>query len=1145
MTQYSHPYPYPGLRPFQKREAELFFGREEQIEGLLGKLWKNRFVAVVGASGCGKSSLVNAGLLPALDMGFMLEAGEDWRIAVFRPGSRPVWNMAEAVYRALSENPDEMPDPADIAFAAAGLRGGPLGIAEAFREARLPEETNLLVLADQFEEIFRFREQQDVNEAIAFVELLLVSARVKNMRIYTAITMRSDYLGDCALFSELPEAMNNSQFLVPRLTRDQLRAAIAGPAAQFDKTVDPYLVSRLLNDMKADPDQLPLLQHALMRMWAAGEPLDVKLYESAGGLENALSRHADQIYEQLTREQQGIAGILFRCLTERSRGKRDTRRPVRLAEPAEIAGAEVQAAAEVAEIFRAKDRNFLTPPPGKVLDADTVIDISHESLIRQWKRLKDWVEEEAESADRYRVLESTALRWQKGEAGLWGSPDLDVALEWKERRKPSLQWARRYGKDFDLAMRFLDESEEKRAADEEAKRREYLERTTNLFDTYIIHASLLSKVEDYAAARETLSKTYALDKDMPEQRRHARNLMNWYADLMGGTADKVYEGAGAKLMNVAVSPDGNLLAGVGEKGTVVLFDETSGDVVKRLEGHLNKDTSAECDVKGVVFHPEGKWLATSGGDEKIILWSMPEGNILEQWEAPAKVWALALSPDGKTLASGGTDNAITLWDAETGKELKKLEGHEDSVSGLAFSPDGNLLASASYDRTAIIWDLKTRKEKHVLRGHSGNVKRVAFHPDKDILASSSSDKSIILWNVNTGRPMAQFLGHLNYLAGLMYIDKGRRLVSGSHDRTLRLWDTETSVTLRVLQGHVAGVTGVTAKGDSIYSAANDGTIRRWKIHPAESPLEKGMNRAQVVDLENELASSAISPDGNKVSVGFADGKLKMFSLPDLKLLWENTKAHSAKTKRIEFSPDGKYLASAGFDDLIKLWNTGTGELIQTFKGHDDAVHAVAFSPDGKFIASASYDGKIGLFKIGKEEGELFPAHVGEVYSVAFDASGKKLVSAGSEEGEIKLWNIQKSKPELIKEFPKSGQKILWAAISPDGRRVAAVGRDLLVHIFNANTGKAEHAFVGHEQAIWRVEFSPDGGQVATVSSDGTLRFWDLETKTELFSIRLPSHRSPPTPLWDFSFRCTGDCWLAVPLTSGKLVLYRMEGVYGD
>ena len=459
-------------------------------------------------------------------------------------------NLAESLHRALAlpdaPGPDDPTDDTAVAFLSAALRRGPSRLAETFREARLPGDVRLLVLVDQFEEIFRFRDQADADEADAFVELLLAPERAAEGRIYVALTMRSDFLGDCAVFRGLPEAMNDSQFLTPRLTREQRRAAIAGPAGVQGAVIEPALVNRMLNEMGDDPDQLPLMQHCLMRMWtlADGGPLTTEHYEKAGGLERALSKHADDVFQKLTPEQKRIAEVLFKRLSERSEGKRDTRRPVRLKEPAEVAGVAPEKVAEVVEAFRAPGRSLLTPPPPKALDADRVVDISHESLIRQWERLWIWVVEEATSADTYKRLEDTARRWKSGAAGLWGSPDLDIAIQWKQWQKPTWEWSRRYGEHFDIAMEFLEASEEKHRQDEERKKKEFRERTAMLFESQLTHASLLAKVEDYAAARQILHQTRQLDPDTPPERRHARDLMSWYVDLMGGTADKVYEGAG-------------------------------------------------------------------------------------------------------------------------------------------------------------------------------------------------------------------------------------------------------------------------------------------------------------------------------------------------------------------------------------------------------------------------------------------------------------------------------------------------------------------------------------------------------------------------------------------------------------------------
>ncbi|MCP4693522.1 MAG: hypothetical protein GY859_36135, partial [Desulfobacterales bacterium] len=390
-----------------------------------------------------------------------------------------------------------------------------------------------------------------------------------------------------------------------------------GPAGVRDASLEPALVNRLLNDMGADPDQLPLLQHALMRMWtmtakttAAAQDirLTLKEYVAIGGLDKALSNHADEAYNDLKPDQQRIAEILFRALGERAEGKRDTRRPVRLSEPASVAGEPVEAVAEVADAFREKGRGFLTPPGPAPLGEATVVDISHETLIRQWERLKEWVADEAESAEIYHRLESTARLWKDDKAALWRTPDLDNALAWRDRRSPTPEWAARYGSDFDLAIQFLDKSEKQRQAEIKKKKEEQkakLRRTRNrllfaliglfialglafwgnwergraerqrgraeqtekartrsLFESRLTHASLQAEVEDYAAAREILNQTRELDPDMPPDRRHARNLMAWYADLMGGVADKVYEGAGAQLQNIAISPDGATLAAV-------------------------------------------------------------------------------------------------------------------------------------------------------------------------------------------------------------------------------------------------------------------------------------------------------------------------------------------------------------------------------------------------------------------------------------------------------------------------------------------------------------------------------------------------------------------------------------------------------
>ncbi len=419
-------FPYPGLRPYEKTEADLFFGREEHVDQLLAKLERHRFLAVIGPSGCGKSSLVRAGLLAAVESGFMAKAGLNWRAAVMRPGGQPLANLASGLLapdgfdRRMDDHQEE------LAFLGATLRRGPLGLVEAFRDAGLPERTNLLVLVDQFEEIFRYHRLGGITEANAFVDLLLASAAEPSARIYVVLTMRSDHLGNCTVFRDLPEAMNDSQFLTPRLTREQNRAAIVGPAKMFGVEIQPEVVTRILNEMGTDPDQLPLMQHLLMRMWRRAThgrveanyggqiTMTVEDYEAVGGLANALSDHVERIYQRLPDDaSKRIAETAFRNLTEISPDGQVVRRPVRVSEICTLADASPDQVVPVLDEFRAEGRSFLVPRISERLNPETVIDISHESLIRQWRQLGDWTKDEEKAHQTARVVMRETRKWHE------------------------------------------------------------------------------------------------------------------------------------------------------------------------------------------------------------------------------------------------------------------------------------------------------------------------------------------------------------------------------------------------------------------------------------------------------------------------------------------------------------------------------------------------------------------------------------------------------------------------------------------------------------------------------------------------------------------------------------------------------------
>jgi len=510
--------PFPGLRPFEATEDHLFFGRDEHVDELVRRLRSHRFLAVVGTSGCGKSSLIRCGLVPSLHGGQMLSAGSNWRIAILRPGDNPLRQLAEAV-----AGPDVLDVPGDsravagAAIVEATLRRGRRGLTDAVQQARLPAADNLLVIVDQFEELFRFQRSRHTEtargEAVSFVKLLLEASAQADTPIYVVLTMRSDFIGECIEYPGLPEALNAGQYLVPRMTRDELRAAITGPVAVAGAEIAPRLVQRLLNEIGPDQDRLPVLQHALMRTWDAWagrpdprEPIDVDDYNAVGGMHDALSLHAEEAFADTGPGRgQEVAERMFRALTDVVADPRGVRRPCSVAELAAVCEASPGHVMEVVEVFRQPGRSFLMPPVPIPLEPQTIIDLSHESLMRCWTRLHAWSEEERSSASVYLRLTKAAQWFADGTAGLWRDPELGMGLKWRAEHHPTAAWALRYDDSFDRAMRFLEESEHERDRTVEERRAERRRQWRRLQWVAAALATLLfiTGVTAYVATRES------------------------------------------------------------------------------------------------------------------------------------------------------------------------------------------------------------------------------------------------------------------------------------------------------------------------------------------------------------------------------------------------------------------------------------------------------------------------------------------------------------------------------------------------------------------------------------------------------------------------------------------------------------------
>lgn len=1236
--------PYIGLRDFKRGEGDIFFGRDEQIDQLISLLKKWHFLAVVGDSGCGKSSLVRAGLLYSLEQGFY--EGYQWKIVKSRltfPESEPFTNLHNALKKS----------GLDLGGFSEETLKRPEAIHEILYDNPLPEKTHLLIFIDQFEELFRYcREQENDKETVQFIDLLLNCCQHRN--VHVVITMRADFLGECARFRGLVEAVTAGGFIVPHLTQKQLRDAIESPAKSFHGETDKKLVDRLIKDMGSNPNQLPLLQYALMYLWE--QTTHVKKVENAAikkltedtynhiiqseatsveqskklqnrqttwchllqhpwvypwvpqrvlryfnclvipeekhkeqsNLEIILSHGANRIYRGLqSKKQQTIAEIVFRNLVDRNKRERtNTKRMVALKEIVEQVEAYFpdltredieKTVFQVVNTFRKDGRNFIMPSSYKIpngeLKLDTKITITHESLINGWNLLREWVEiREQELVHQYKNIRYKAVNWDNAKKpiiSLARGVELKNWYDWWKREKLSKAWAKRYDRDegekFKLTEEFLN-------ASHFYEHLRLIEIWVVVFCAFFGLASLYflyqqsqseslraneaqlaqsvsdSFRENYQEARKSLSKALDSSTTMPISYQHATNLLMGLNNIFGGEAQKT-ENFNVPLNALATNPAGTLFGVVGEQGTVVLLDMQQ-NTRKSLSGHIGI-------VRAVAIEPQGQWMVTSGDDKRVIRWSLPQGEQIGSWNASSEVWAVTISPDGKYIATGGKDNKITLW-TETGEEIKPpFSGHSAEISALAFDKTGEYLASASYDNTVRIWQVKNGSYQELL-GHTDEVQKLAFSPNGRLLATAGSDRTIRLWDtefvqgekesLQNVKPKQQakkiLIGHQGIVFGVGFTADGRYLASSSFDRTVRLWDVKSGVAVRTLQGHTAMVTNLIVKGDQIITVSADHSVKWW---------DATLPRQYHIDLSRSAISTAIAPNGQSVAVGFKDGAVCLYQLPSTKLLWESAQEkHGKAVRRLAWSSDGQWLASAGSDFAVKLWHATDDKLKleQTLQAHQNKIGAVAFSPDNQFLVSVGYDGQIGVLKLGATafEPKNYLSKKLELNSVAFNADGTKLLV--SSDNTVYLFNFDKQTGNLSlsKSFSEMdrGTTIMWAALSSDGKRYASVGRDGIAKVYSTeDSKKLENVLTGHQTTILRAAFSPDNRQLVTVSGDATVRFWDLNGNRELFTLNLPTNSGMPEPLWDFDFRCVeeGECWIAIPLMSGKLSLYDLGKIY--